>query len=95
MFDYLKGNIGTGLLIGVGALILAPVVLPIVAGILKTTTKAAVKTGVTLYEIGSEAVGEVGKIVGDLVTETTAVLSGEKEGEEAAAAAGAGEAEAM
>ncbi|HET6419869.1 MAG TPA: hypothetical protein VFG19_06925 [Geobacteraceae bacterium] len=95
MFDYLKGNIGTGLLIGVGALILAPVVLPIVAGILKTTTKAAVKTGVTLYEIGSEAVGEVGKIVGDLVTETTAVLSGEKEGEEAAAAAGAGETEAM
>lgn len=95
MFDYLKGNVGTGLLIGVGALILAPVVLPIVAGILKTTTKAVVKTGVTLYDIGSEAVGEVGKIVGDLVTETSAVLSGEKEGAEAAEAAGAGEAEAM
>jgi hypothetical protein len=95
MLDYLKGNVGTGLLIGVGALILAPVVLPILAGILKTTTKAVVKTGVTLYEVGSDAVGEVGKIVGDLVTETTAVLTGEREEGEVASAAGAEEAKVM
>jgi hypothetical protein len=79
MFDYLKGNFGTSLLIGVGALILAPVVLPVVGAILKTTTKAVVKTGVSLYEVGSDTVGKVGKIVGDLVTETTAGLTGEQE----------------
>ncbi len=95
MFDYLKGNVGTGLLIGVGALILAPVVLPIVAGLLKATTKAVVKTGVALYETGSEMVGEVGKVVGDLVTETTAVFTGEHEGAEVAAAAEAEEVEAV
>jgi galactitol-specific phosphotransferase system IIC component len=81
MFDYLKGNVGTGLLIGVGALILAPVVLPLVGSVLKATTKAAVKTGVTLYEIGSETVGKVGEIVGDFVTETAAGLTGEQEEE--------------
>jgi len=95
MFDYLKGNVGTGLLIGIGALILAPVVLPIVGGLLKATTKAVVKTGTTLYDIGSEAVGEVGKIVGDLVTDTTAVFTGEKEGAEVASATGVEEVKAV
>jgi hypothetical protein len=79
MFDYFKGNVGTGLLIGVGVLILAPVVLPVVGNILKATTKAVVKTGVSLYEVGSDTVGKVGKIVGDLVTETTEGFTGEQE----------------
>jgi hypothetical protein len=95
MLDFLKGNLGTSLLIGVGALILAPVVIPIVGGILKATTKAVVKTGATVYEIGSETVGEVGKIVGDLVTETTAAFTGEKEGVGVASAAGAEEAKTL
>ncbi len=95
MFDYLKGNVGVGLLIGVGALILAPVVLPVVAGILKATTKAVIKTGEALYETGSEAVGEVGKIVGDFVEETATVFTGEREGAEAASAAGAEETPAV
>jgi hypothetical protein len=63
-----------------------------VGGILKATTKAVVKTGRTLYEIGGETVGEVGKIAGDLVTETTAVFAGEHKGAEAA---GAEEAEVL
>ncbi|HET6421353.1 MAG TPA: hypothetical protein VFG19_14435 [Geobacteraceae bacterium] len=91
MFDYLKGNVGTGLLIGVGALILAPVVLPIVVGILKTTTKAVVKTGGILYEKGSETVVEVGKIVEDFVAETKEALAGEH----AESAAGAEEIEVL
>jgi hypothetical protein len=95
MFDYLKGNVGTGLLIGVAALILAPVVLPVVGAILKTTTKAVVKTGVTLYEIGSETVGKVGDIVSDLVTETTESLTGKPSGVEVAAAAGTEEAKSL
>jgi hypothetical protein len=48
-----------------------------------------------LYEVGSDAVGEVGKIVGDLVTETTAVLTGDREEGEVASAAGAEEAKVM
>jgi hypothetical protein len=50
-----------------------------VGNILKATTKAVVKTGVSLYEVGSDTVGKVGKIVGDLVTETTEGFTGEQE----------------
>lgn len=88
VFDYLKGNVGTGLLIGVGVLILAPVVLPVVAAILKITTKTVIKTGETLYEIGSDTVGGVVKIVEDIVSETKSELAGEQEVEEITIAGG-------
>jgi len=77
--DYMKGNVGVGLLVGAGALLLAPVVLPVLAGILKTTTKAVVKTGATLYEKGSETVAELWTIAKDYAAETKEELAGEPE----------------
>ena len=41
--DVLKGNIVTGLAIGIGAAVLAPAVLPVIAGVAKPVAKAAIK----------------------------------------------------
>ena len=48
--DFFKSNIVTGLAAGIGASLLAPVVLPFLARIAKPLTKSVIKTGITLYE---------------------------------------------
>jgi len=68
------GNIATGLAIGIGGLILAPVVLPVVAGIVKPLAKVAVRGGAALYKTGRDAVMETGEAVSDLVAEAKAEL---------------------
>jgi hypothetical protein len=95
ILDSLKGSVGTNLLIGVGVAILMPVILPVVTGLLKTTTKAVVKTGTTLFEKGTETVGEVGKIVGDYVSETMDELVGKQETATAASAVKTEDAESV
>lgn len=80
-----KGNILTGLAIGLGATILAPVVAPVVAAIAKPLAKAAIKGGVLLYEKGRETVAEVGEVVEDLVAEAKTEIA---EAQKQAAASG-------
>ena len=83
----LKGNIVTGLAIGVGSSILAPVVIPILASVVKPMAKAAIKGGFLLYQKGREVAAEAQEVVEDLVAETRAEL--EEAGSGAAIAAGA------
>lgn len=71
----IKGNILTGLAIGIGATILAPAVIPVVAGIAKPLLKAAIKSGVVLYEKGKETFAETKEIFEDLVAEAKSELS--------------------
>ncbi len=71
----LKGNILTGLAIGVGATILAPAIIPVLANIAKPLAKAALKGGIILYEKGKEAFAETKEVVEDLVAEAKAELS--------------------
>ena len=68
------GNIVTGLAIGVGVLILAPVVVPIVVGIVKPLAKVAVRGGVALYKVGRDAASEAGEAVSDIAAEAKAEL---------------------
>ena len=71
----LKGNVVTGLAIGIGAAILAPVIIPLAASIFKPLAKATIKGGITLYEKGQEMVAEAGEVVEDLVAEAKAELA--------------------
>lgn len=48
--DMLKGNVVTGLAIGIGAAILTPILLPIVTGVAKPLAKSVIKGGIILYE---------------------------------------------
>jgi hypothetical protein len=70
----LKGNIITGLAIGVGTAILAPVVIPMIASIAKPLAKAAIKGGVMLYEKNRELIAEATEVIEDLVAEAKAEL---------------------
>jgi hypothetical protein len=70
-----EGSLGLSLLIGVGAAVLAPVLMPGVATAARPLLKGAMKLGVTLYEKGNEAVAEAGEAVEDLIAEAKSELA--------------------
>jgi hypothetical protein len=64
-----------GLAVGVGAALLAPIVLPLVAQVGKPLTKAAIKEGLLMYEKSKEALAEVTEVFEDIVAEAKAELA--------------------
>ena len=70
---------GTGLAIGAASVLLAPIVLPVVGGIVKSLTKAGIKGGMVLYEKGRLLAEETKETIEDLTEEAKAEL---KEGQE-------------
>lgn len=81
----LKENAVIGIFIGLGAAVLAPVVLPVLAAVAKPLTKSAMKGGILLYQKGKETFAEAGELFEDLSAEVQAELA-----EEQAMAAGGG-----
>ncbi len=71
----LKGNILTGLAIGIGASVLAPAVIPVLANVVKPLAKAALKGGIVLYEKSLETFAETKEVVEDLIAEAKAELA--------------------
>ena len=72
-------DLGTpGIVAGIGALVLAPIVIPTIAKIGKPIAKAAIKGGITLYEKSIGAVAEAGEVLEDLVAEARAELADEE-----------------
>ncbi len=70
-----KGNILTGLAIGIGTAIVAPIVIPILAAAVKPLTKAAIKGGLVLYERGKEIAAEAQELVEDIVAEAKSEMA--------------------
>ena len=62
------------LAIGMGTAILVPTVLPL----MKLLTKAAIKSGVTLYEKTKGALAETGEVIGDIIAEAKAEVAAEQ-----------------
>lgn len=71
-----RGNLWTGVAIGVGLLV-APIVVPVVAGAARPVIKAVLKGGFMLYEKGREMVAEVAEMAEDLVEEAKAEVDSE------------------
>lgn len=71
--DMFKGGGGamTGIAVGVGALMLAPTVLPAIGQVLRPAAKAVIKGGLVLYR---ETVSEIGEVASDLFAEARAEL---------------------
>jgi hypothetical protein len=65
------------ILIGIGAVALAPILLPAVAKIGKPILKAAIKTSLNLYEKSQGAVAEAGEMFWDVVAESKAEITAE------------------
>lgn len=71
-----RGNLWTGVAIGVG-LLAAPVVLPVIAGAARPVIKAVLKGGFMFYEKGREMVAEVSEMAEDLLEEAKAEVESE------------------
>jgi len=72
--DLLKGDTGKGLAIGIGAAILAPVAFAVLSGAARPVARAAVKSGILLYEKGREKAAEFGEVMEDLAAEARAEI---------------------
>ncbi len=75
--DFLEDAGPGGIAAGIGAVILAPILLPAVAGVGKPIAKAAIKGGILLYEKSRGLVTEVGENFEDIVAEVRAELADE------------------
>jgi hypothetical protein len=79
------GNIVTGLAIGVGFALLAPIIVPVV----RPLAKSVLKAGVSAYEHGRVALAELNEQTGDMIAEVRSEL--DEESATPAAARGRGE----
>jgi hypothetical protein len=64
-----------GLAIGAGAVLLAPVVLPVVGAVLRPLLKSAIKGGILAYEGARVSVEETKGMVEDLAAEAKAEMA--------------------
>ena len=78
MFNRLKvfcqNNPGKAIALGVGAIVLAPTLVPL----LKPVAKASLKTGVLLYNKAKESLAETREILEDIVEEAKAEIAAEQ-----------------
>ena len=65
-------KLGTGVAVGIGAVILAPVILPAIVAAVKPLMIAGIKGGIILYHKTSEMVAEAAETLEDLVAEAKA-----------------------
>ena len=66
-----KGSLWTGIAVGAGLLV-APVVIPAIAGAARPLLKAVIKGGYMLFEKGRETMAEVYEMAEDIVEEVKA-----------------------
>lgn len=71
-------KVGTGLAIGLGALILAPAVIPVVGSVIKPLLKASIKSGLILVERTRELVAETREVMEDMAAEAQSELIRER-----------------
>ena len=67
-----------GIAAGLGAVVLAPVLIPAVAKASKPVAKALIKGGIIAYEKSKSALAETGEVLEDLVAEVKAELAEEE-----------------
>ena len=67
-----------GIAAGVGAVVLAPVLIPVVAKASKPVAKALIKGGIIAYKKSRSAIAETGEVLEDLVAEAKVELAEEE-----------------
>ena len=75
--DILKSDVTKGVAVGIGALLLGPRALPVLSQAARPLARAAIKSGILLYEKGREVAAEASEIFEDLVAEVRAELAQE------------------
>lgn len=67
--DVFKGSLGTGLVVGVGALVLGPVIAPAIAGMVRPLAKGVIKASIYAYDRACEGLAQINDMSGDIVAE--------------------------
>jgi hypothetical protein len=88
--DIFEGNIGTGLAVGAGVVLL-PVVMPLITGIGRPLVKSVIKGGIVVYDTAREYLAEAGEYMSDITAEARAELAAGGTATTAAVARQAGE----
>ena len=68
-----------GIIAGIGAVLLAPVLIPVVTGIGKPILKSLVKGGILAYEKSRGAFAEMGETWDDIIAEAKAEIAEDRE----------------
>lgn len=76
--DIVKFEWGPTAAIGIGAVILAPLVVPMAGAVLKPLAKATIKGGMILFEKGRTVAAEAIETIEDLTAEAEAELAQER-----------------
>jgi hypothetical protein len=76
--DMFKGNIGTGLAVGIGVAVIGPLLTPVLGAVLRPAAKAVIKAGMVAYDAGREGVARVNEMSGDVVAEVRSELDENK-----------------
>lgn len=76
--DFVEDAGAPGIIAGIGAVLLAPVVIPVVVGIGKPIAKSIIKGGLVAYEKSKGAFAELGETWEDIVAEARAEIAEEK-----------------
>jgi hypothetical protein len=73
----LGGNLKTGsaMAIGAGAVLLAPIVIPVVASVMKPLAKAVIKGGLLAYENAKIAIAETSETFEDIAAEARSEIA--------------------
>ncbi|TAF12302.1 MAG: DUF5132 domain-containing protein [Nostocales cyanobacterium] len=76
--DFVADAGAPGIIAGIGAVLLAPVVIPIIAGIGKPIAKSIVKGGIIAYEKSKGSLAELGETWEDIVAEARSEIAEEQ-----------------
>ncbi|BAZ07303.1 DUF5132 domain-containing protein [Calothrix sp. NIES-3974] len=77
--DFVEDAGAPGIIAGIGAVLLAPVLIPVVAKVGKPIAKSVVKGGIVLLEKSKGAFAEMGETWEDIVAEARAELAEAKQ----------------
>lgn len=77
--DFVEDAGAPGIIAGIGAVLLAPVVIPVVGGVGKPVAKSLIKGGLALYEKSKGTFAEIGETFEDIVAEARAELADEND----------------
>jgi hypothetical protein len=72
LLDDTLGSLGTAVLIGVGAALVAPVLFPAAGAVLRPVAKGLIKGGLYLVDAAQEIIAEGSEQLSDLVAEVKA-----------------------
>lgn len=77
--DFVEDAGAPGIIASIGAVLLAPVILPLVAGVGKPIAKSIIKGGIVAYEKSKGAFAELGETWEDIVAEAKAEIAESQE----------------